>query len=241
MKVTDQVADSEVTPEFNIESLVKEQLGILLSELEKLHPNKELLQTAKSKMTEMTQSELFTYLKDNLLIHHSSISKVAMNTNSKVKSKDLNFLKSITLFGVDFKDFHHENKNTKKTIVRYFTNVVTILSFSGPEGGEINPENFLKGAGLNPQDFLKGSGLNMDSIQKIANNKEIMKLAEDFSKDIERENINPMDLMNGLMSGNFMKNEKISGLINSISSKLEGKIKNGELDIDSLGLDKLKL
>lgn len=194
---------------------LKEQILALVNDLCKID---EKLEKKKEEIKNMTYNQLEEEL-SNLLPHSKIISSI-VEGSGKTKSKDLNFLKTITLFGIEFKSFHHENKNTKKTIVKYFNNILMIYNLQNGDlpnipGIKDLPENF----------------------QKLMGNEEIIKLAEDVSKDIEQENINPMDIMNGLMAGNLLQNTKIAGLIENIAGKLDNKIKNGEIDLSQLGLN----
>jgi hypothetical protein len=198
------------------ENFLKEQILALINDLCKIDGN---LNNKKEEIKNMTYEQLQSELNNCLVPHSKNINSIIKGTG-KTKSKELNFLKSLTLFGIQFKSFNHENKNTKKTIVKYFHNILMILDLQNGElpnipGIKDLPENF----------------------QKLMGNEEIMKLAEDVSKDIEQENINPMDIMTGLMSGNLLQNSKISGLIENIAGKLDNKIKNGEIDLSQLGLN----
>ena len=68
-----------------------------------------------------------------------------------------------------------------------------------------------------------------------------MNLAEKVSNDLKHQNINPMELMNGLMSGkNIMQNKKFANIVTSLSKEIETKIDSGELDLKELGISNLK-
>ena len=68
-------------------------------------------------------------------------------------------------------------------------------------------------------------------------NKSIMNLAEKVSKDLKNQNINPMELMSGLMTGkNIMQNKKFANLVTNLSKEIETKIETGELDLKELGI-----
>lgn len=213
MKIEEEV---EVEVDNTNTIFLKEQILALVNDLCKIDGE---LENKKEEIKNMSDKQLLDELNSSLVPYSKNISNI-VDGCGKTKSKDLNFLKSIVLFGIEFKSFHHENKNTKKTIVKYFNNILMIYNIQTGELPDIPgikdlPENF----------------------QKLMGNEEIMKLAEDVSKDIEQENINPMDIMSGLISGNLLQNTKISGLIESIAGKLDNKIKNGEIDLSQLGLN----
>lgn len=216
------------------ESFVKEQLKILFNELEKIYiveVNRDSCKKAIEQVEKLNFEELIEYLKTNLFKFEKDINEVIF-TNGKLKSKSLNFLKGLILFGVDFKSFHHENKNTKKTIVKYLYNIFLIVKMCslGQGQDDFSLENLAELKLPN----LENLGINSKSIENLIKNKDLMKLAEDVSKDIEKENINPMEIMNGIMSGNLLQNKKLNGLLGNISKKLENKIKNGEINLTEL-------
>lgn len=65
-------------------------------------------------------------------------------------------------------------------------------------------------------------------LNSLMSNQGIMSLATDLSKDIEKENIDPMLLLSSLMSGR--PDSRIESLVSNITEKIETKINNGELD-----------
>jgi hypothetical protein len=65
-------------------------------------------------------------------------------------------------------------------------------------------------------------------LNSLMSNGDIMSLATDLSKDIERENIDPMMLLSSLMSGR--PDSKVQNLVSNITNKIETKINNGEID-----------
>lgn len=68
--------------------------------------------------------------------------------------------------------------------------------------------------------------------ESLMGNREIMTIAEDLSKDIQNENLDPMSLLSSLMSGK--PDSTIQRLVTNISGKIEAKIQNGEIDKDLL-------
>ncbi|NBO99429.1 MAG: hypothetical protein EBU90_04780 [Proteobacteria bacterium] len=66
----------------------------------------------------------------------------------------------------------------------------------------------------------------------ILDNPDIMNMATDLSKDLQRENVDPMSLISGLMSGR--PNAQLNRLVGNITSKIEQKISNGEISKDAL-------
>ena len=66
----------------------------------------------------------------------------------------------------------------------------------------------------------------------ILDNPDIMNMATDLSKDLQREQVDPMSLISGLMSGR--PNAQLNRLVGNITSKIEQKISSGEISQDAL-------
>ena len=62
----------------------------------------------------------------------------------------------------------------------------------------------------------------------LMSNSGIMNIATDLSKDIQNQNIDPMSMLSGLMSGR--PDSKIQDIITNITGKIESKINSGEID-----------
>lgn len=67
-----------------------------------------------------------------------------------------------------------------------------------------------------------------DIMNTLFANQDMMKIASEFTNDIQKQNIDPMMMLGSLMSGK--PNKQITNLINQISGKLEQKLVSGELD-----------
>jgi hypothetical protein len=186
------------------------------------------------------------------------------NSNGKIKTTQYNFLNNVVLFNqtLDFKVFVKENKNTKRSIVKYLYNIymsVFILNFGIGNDNNDRLNNFINGIQerilnekresdgnlhmtnnvVTPNIIGNGIG-NMGGlpgnfgnlIESFMGNTDIMKLATDLSKDIENENLDPMMLLTSMMSGK--PNKRVQDLVQNISNKIESKINNGEINKDIL-------
>lgn len=78
---------------------------------------------------------------------------------------------------------------------------------------------------LPPMDNLLGT------LNSFMNNKEIMNLTKELSSEIQMNDIDPMSMMNSLLSGN-LDDSKFSGLLSKITDKISNKIQNGDIDKD---------
>lgn len=76
----------------------------------------------------------------------------------------------------------------------------------------------------NPNNF---NGLE-DVFKSLMSNNELMNIANDLSKDIQNQNIDPLTLISSMMSGK--PNNQIQNLVNNVTKKIEHKINKGEID-----------
>lgn len=91
-----------------------------------------------------------------------------------------------------------------------------------PRSTKINDDNIHS---LPPMDNLLGT------LNSFMNNKEIMNLTKELSSEIQMNDIDPMSMMNSLLSGN-LDDSKFSGLLSKITDKISNKIQNGDIDKD---------
>ena len=67
-----------------------------------------------------------------------------------------------------------------------------------------------------------------DVFKSLMSNNELMNIANDLSKDIQNENIDPLTLLSSMMSGK--PNNQIQKLVNNVTKKIEHKINSGQID-----------
>lgn len=70
-------------------------------------------------------------------------------------------------------------------------------------------------------------------MESILGNKEILNIASDISQKMQNQQMNPMDMLSALMSGNI-ENSPLQGLVAEIQEKVDMKINNGEIDKENL-------
>ena len=177
--------------------------------------------------------------------------------NGKVKNSDLDFLNNIILFDdlLNFSVFTNENKNTKKSIVKYLYNIyisVNILNVNlemdqdlkdqiqefikrGNKQNKQNKENDLTDLTdltnlvVDQKNILKNPKIpNPNIFESLLQNKQLMSLANDLSSHIQEQNIDPMAIISSMMSGKMDSN--VSNLILNMTNKIESKINSGEID-----------
>lgn len=105
-----------------------------------------------------------------------------------LKNSDFKFLEKITIFKLlNLNVFKSESKKTKMSIVKHLANIVVLL----PQ----LPETDIQNSGL--PNLLGG-------------NEQLNALAEKVMSQIQHDNINPMNLLGSLMSGNIEDTNLVS-------------------------------
>lgn len=170
----------------------------------------------KSFVTETPEEELKLLLQEELIQFTREIKNV--ETRSKnIKTKHFDFFNDLVLFGglLEFKLFINENKNTKLCINTYLLEMLGNLNVS--QASRVAP--------------FRNSLPQMDG--------EFGGLLSELAQDLQRSNVDPMKMLNSLLSGNGNgkgSGTKESQVLKNLISKIETKVKNGEIDINKLGI-----
>jgi len=247
----------------NIENELLKTLGKFFNEIDLVFDNidKQKVSKLQKYLGSLKDStNLKTFVKETILAletYDKDISYI-MTTRNKIKTSEYSFLNNVTLFDniLCFSCFSNENKNTKRSIVKYLYNIymsVFILNFGLIDNINIDSftthlSNFLNGINLNsqmefeevitissknkikqnPKQNVNVNGPNINLLESLMGNSDIMNLATDLSKDIQDQKIDPMMLLSSIMSGK--PNDMIQNLVSNITNKIESKINNGEID-----------
>jgi hypothetical protein len=217
----------------------------------------------KPGVLEATVQECFTILKE----HEANI--LQLTNAKKLKSDSFKFLSNIKLFGglIDFAWFGDENKNTKRSLMKYlhslymsscFFNLnlnveegelgerlnefvetmkqkTATASTTGTEGSSSNGGRIRHSTPRRGQ-FPRAGQVNNDSFNQLftslLDNPDIMNMANDLSKDLQRENVDPMSLVSSLISGK--PSAQLNRLVGNITSKIEQKLESGEINKEAL-------
>lgn len=182
-------------------------------------------------------------------------------SKQKVKSEHYLFLDNISFLGLDFSIFTSENKNTKKSIIKYLYNIYMSTTFFNVNDN-INLDQEFDEQLINQQlhEFVnrikqeaeievvdtkskkkknRRIQQNVESQQlpnllgSMFNNKEIFNLASDVANQLSTQNINPVMMLSSIMSGKI-ENTPLEGIITEIQEKVETKINNGEINKEEL-------
>lgn len=91
------------------------------------------------------------------------------------------------------------------------------------------------GENIQLPDFMKNlpqmggmDGL-LGTLNNFMQNKEIMEITSELTSEIQMNDIDPMSMMNSLLSGN-MNDSKFSSLLTNVTEKISNKIQNGDID-----------
>lgn len=192
----------------------------------------------------------------NLLPHEDNINQI-ITSQRKIKTHQYAFLSNIHLvfhdasdLSIHFNVFSNETKSTKKTLIRYLYTILMLCNLFNSGDLDLNfpseqlqaitdmfssnpapppqkddrkpPKRHPKAPTNNP---LNSISTLMDSVMA---NPDIVNIAKEISVDIQSQNIDPMSMINGLMSGK--PSAQLEGLISKIGSKIDQKINSGEID-----------
>lgn len=184
-------------------------------------------------------------------------------SNKKIKRDYYNFLNGVTLFNniLKFRVFENESKNTKKDLIKYLYSIYMSCVFLNSEltNGSILSDKLKEfvltiqneaETALNENDIkwpkekkpttprllipeFSGMGDMGNIMESILGNKEILNIASDISQKMQNQQLNPMDMLSALMSGNI-ENSPLQGLVAEIQEKVDMKINNGDIDKKNL-------
>lgn len=215
-------------------------------------------------LSKIDKMKVFVTETNDILKPYSDKISVLVTSKRKLKTSEFDFMDDIVLFGgiLSFSNFKDENKNTKRSLVKYLYNIymsVFILNLSLQNGDNVDTftqqmTEFVKGiqerqlqeelqqqqnkenkkttrnVSLTPSAPVLPAGTDNFSnlLGSLMQNGEIMNLATDLSRDIQSQNIDPMTLLTSIMAGK--PDDRVQDLITNISSKIESKINNGQID-----------
>lgn len=211
----------------------------------------------KEKVQEMKDNrELIKELNTYLSQFTEKICKIQF-AQGKLKSEHYSFLKDINLFDVfSFEKFKNENKGTKRSLINYLYSFYILSSASENNEEAIKlvqelaktvkeeeitivekaPLNFSKDIKKLQSKLRKNKGtMNQmnNLVSDLMNNKEIMSIATDISKEFQNKKIDPTQMLSSIMSGNINSPE-FKNIFDTVSNKLEEKINDGSIDKDQL-------
>jgi hypothetical protein len=266
---SEQVASEQVASEKGINPMIESELKKTLSgffnEIDLVfdYVDKSVVERLYKFLKDLDNSEkLRVFIINTLPIlkkYETEISHV-VTSKTKIKTKNLEFLKDIVLFDniLDFNVFSLENKNTKQSIIKYLYNIymsMFILNF-----GLISDNNI--------DDFTQQLSLFVSSMQKRMQ-EEVMVTVIDTKNKVNSKRPRPINgtptnqnfgnLLESLMqNGDIMSlatdlsrdiqsenldpmallssmmsgkpDNKIQKLVENITSKIETKINSGEID-----------
>lgn len=207
---------------------------------------------------EKNETEFSNFIKqttDLLKPYELCITNVVL-TERKIKTSEYQFLSNIKLFGglLDLSFFSNENKNTKKMLTKYlhtlyFTSYLYTLSDINSADLEEHLKQLMES--FNENEHVNGSEQQEDNkrgnqnrrgnesktemetiMNSMFSSPDLFNIASELTNDLQNQNVNPMSLIQNLMTGNM--DGQLGGLIQNMTEKLESKIASGDLDIKQL-------
>lgn len=110
-------------------------------------------------------------------------------------------------------------------------------SLNGANVPQLTPEQLRQLPGLGNLESMMGGMGGMGGLggimSSILGNKEILNIASDISHQMSTQQLNPINMLTSLMSGNI-ENSPLNSLVNQIQQKVEMKIESGEIDKSEL-------
>lgn len=151
----------------------------------------------------------------------------------KAKSRDFDFLSELKLFSglLVFDVFREENKNTKRTLVKYIETMYVAACVASDRADSLDV--FLETIEEEQkEEQVVATGGIEQVFGSLLKNKEIMNMASELTRDMQNSNIDPMTIMGSIMSGT--PNAEVTNLVSSITNKIETRINSGEINRDEL-------
>lgn len=178
----------------------------------------------------------------DILFYNLCIQDKKVKTNDLLPLNDLVLFDGILSFGV----FQNENKNTKKSLVKYLNNLYMSGMLCSISNEEMSKElmSFLDTLNARTQTtststtntkhkHRRPQSKGIENIfDSLFSNPDIMNMATDISKDLQNQQVDPMELVSSLMSGK--PNNQLNNLVSNITQKIEQKMASGEIDKSKL-------
>jgi hypothetical protein len=171
---------------------------------------------------------------ENLKEHEEKI--YFIHADKKIKSSDFEFLNNVTLFNnlLNFKVFNDENKNTKKTIVKYIYTIYMssfILNF-GLQSDNQSDELLSFVSSLQNKLNIKTNDKNVDKNNKSSKN--TLPKIDNMNMDIQNLGLPNLGLSNLNGITNIFQSLMSNNEIMNIATDLSKDIKNENIDPMSL-------
>lgn len=220
--------------------------------------NSEQLESFHSSISK--NEKLFTkFVKDTLELlkpYEACITNVVL-TERKIKTSEYSFLSDLKLFNglLDLSLFCNENKNTKKMLTKYLYSLYFscflhelsnfeslnleghlqsfMSNLQNTEQVDQSPLTSTETSSVSKQRNKSNSNNGLESVmESMFSSPDLFNIASELTEDLKSQNVNPMNLIQGLMSGNM--DGKVGDMIQTMTQKLESKIANGEIDTKQL-------
>lgn len=178
--------------------------------------------------------ELNNKIYDELIEYEKIFKEIYKNikSNKSIDKNQFDFFDNLTFLGINFNIFEKENRNTKKNLLCHlyillkfskFIKKVVSLNLGDEEITELynkilneNPPQQLQQENVIQENVIQENSLNLDDTEHIG------ELVTTMLKDFKSGKINPIQMLNEVMSGNI---NNPNSEINKLSKKYEKQFK----------------
>lgn len=184
------------------------------------------------KLDQLTNDTVDDFIKDT--IENVEPLQDLLEKFSSAKTKDLVIMKDLKMFNgkLDFKIFETESKNTKKVLLGHISTIYLLCNPTASLAISPVPPP-VSDAMITPQ----ASGSTDTNSSSSVPSHAIMDIAMEVSKQMQKDKINPMELLSSLMSGNT---SNISGMMANIEKTIDDKLKEKNINKEDLEKEGLK-
>lgn len=165
-----------------------------------------------------------------------------VNTSGKIQSAKIKFLNNVVLFNglLHFDIFEQENKATKIALIKYLHTIYLTANIGFIDADKLdetwaqNLATYIDSIKQQSSKQItipkndKNKNDSYDLFSSLMSNPEILNMAQELTNDLESQKVDPMSLLGSLMSGK--QDPKLTKLVSNITSKIETKISNGEIN-----------
>ena len=232
--VVDEVVDQDTSQFYKV---LKTQLLKLIGdftreiELSFDYIDSQKLSKLKKKLDVMNNNdikfkEFYNSIHDVLKVYNDDGS---LNVGEKVKTKELEFLSNVQLFGIHFSVFKDEKKNTKRTLINYLNEFYIVSNFLKCSSNGDSTENLFNEI----HNMVKGLNVSNVVSTKSATTGNSKKKNKEPNSILDGINMSELSNTTGIDFSpfdNLMKNNDIMSIASELSSEMNS------LDIDPMSM-----
>ena len=187
--------------------------------------------------TKKLKSNYYDFLNEIILFDKLNFS-IFKNESKNTKKSFIQYIYNIYLSCLFLLKFDSvNNKNLSDYMEKIYKNAEKAISnenikHSTKENIKLKRRNALTPDDILPFQLNMSSGIeSQNPLNELMNNKELMNIANDITQSLSEKQINPMNLLTSLLTGEV---NGLSSIISDIKDKIEKKVDDGSLDLQEL-------